>query len=85
MTTRGQHAAPSTPHIGSRRFGRYNRCVHRFFAPLLDPGDDIVMLPREEADHLTRVLRLGVGDRVSVFDGPACRDPSVPLATWRSQ
>src|SRR5437899_10310973 len=43
--------------------------VHRFFAPALDPGDDVVTLPRDEAEHLTRVLRLGVGDTVSVFDG----------------
>ena len=27
------------------------------------------MLPRDEAEHLTRVLRLGAGDTVSVFDG----------------
>src|SRR2546425_9470710 len=43
--------------------------VHRFFAPALDPGDETVTLPREEAEHLTRVLRLGVGDTVAVFDG----------------
>jgi 16S rRNA (uracil1498-N3)-methyltransferase len=43
--------------------------VHRFFAPALDPGDDSVLLPREEAEHLTRVLRLGVGDTIAVFDG----------------
>jgi 16S rRNA (uracil1498-N3)-methyltransferase len=43
--------------------------VHRFFAPALDPGDDIVALPKDEGEHLTRVLRLGVGDTVSVFDG----------------
>jgi 16S rRNA (uracil1498-N3)-methyltransferase len=43
--------------------------VHRFFAPALDPGDDTVALPKDEAEHLTRVLRLGVGDTVSVFDG----------------
>jgi 16S rRNA (uracil1498-N3)-methyltransferase len=43
--------------------------VHRFFAPSLDPGDEAVTLPRDEAEHLTRVLRLGVGDTVSVFDG----------------
>jgi 16S rRNA (uracil1498-N3)-methyltransferase len=43
--------------------------VHRFFAPNLDPGDEVVTLPKEEAEHLTRVLRLGVGDVVSVFDG----------------
>jgi 16S rRNA (uracil1498-N3)-methyltransferase len=43
--------------------------VHRFFAPSMDPGDETVTLPREEAEHLTRVLRLGVGDTVAVFDG----------------
>jgi 16S rRNA (uracil1498-N3)-methyltransferase len=43
--------------------------LHRFFAPALDVGDETVTLPRDEAEHLTRVLRLGVGDTVSVFDG----------------
>jgi 16S rRNA (uracil1498-N3)-methyltransferase len=47
----------------------YNAHVHRFFAPSLDPGDETVTLPREEGEHLTRVLRMGVGDTVSVFDG----------------
>lgn len=43
--------------------------MHRFFAPSLDPGDETAVLPRDEAEHLTRVLRLGPGDNVSVFDG----------------
>jgi 16S rRNA (uracil1498-N3)-methyltransferase len=43
--------------------------VHRFFAPALDPGDDLVALPRDEAEHLTRVLRLSPGDTVALFDG----------------
>jgi 16S rRNA (uracil1498-N3)-methyltransferase len=43
--------------------------MHRFFAPALDAGDDTVALPKDEAEHLRRVLRLGVGDTVSVFDG----------------
>ena len=43
--------------------------MHRFFAPNLDPGDEAVPLPRDEAEHLTRVLRLGQGDTISVFDG----------------
>jgi 16S rRNA (uracil1498-N3)-methyltransferase len=52
-----------------RNLASYNPDVHRFFAPALDPGDDLVTLPREEGEHLTRVLRLGVGDTVAVFDG----------------
>jgi 16S rRNA (uracil1498-N3)-methyltransferase len=48
---------------------RIIRSVHRFFAPSMDPGDESVALPRDEAEHLTRVLRLGVGDTVAVFDG----------------
>jgi 16S rRNA (uracil1498-N3)-methyltransferase len=43
--------------------------VHRFFAPDLNAGDETVVLPRGEAEHLTRVLRIGIGDTVSVFDG----------------
>ena len=43
--------------------------VHRFFAPALDHGDETVALPRDEAEHLTRVLRLSTGDTVAVFDG----------------
>lgn len=35
----------------------------------MDPGDEIVSLPRDEGQHLTKVLRLGVGDTVAVFDG----------------
>ena len=41
----------------------------RFFAPNLGAGTDLVALSREEARHLTRVLRLGAGDTVTVFDG----------------
>ena len=47
----------------------YNSPLHRFFAPALDPGDDLVVLPKDEAEHATRVLRLSAGDEVSVFDG----------------
>jgi 16S rRNA (uracil1498-N3)-methyltransferase len=41
----------------------------RFHAPDLNPRGRVVRLPPEEANHLTRVLRLGVGDQVAVFDG----------------
>jgi 16S rRNA (uracil1498-N3)-methyltransferase len=43
--------------------------VHRFFAPTFDAGDETVVLPKDEAEHPTRVLRLGAGDTVAIFDG----------------
>ena len=41
----------------------------RFHAPALDPSAGEVALSDEESAHLTRVLRLGPGDAVTVFDG----------------
>ena len=41
----------------------------RFYAPDLDADVGHVTLPRDEARHLTRVLRLRAGDEVAVFDG----------------
>jgi len=41
----------------------------RFFAPDLDAAARIARLPSSEAQHLTRVMRLNVGDAVTVFDG----------------
>jgi len=41
----------------------------RSYAPDLDPAADQVVLSAEESHHLTRVLRLGTGDPVAVFDG----------------
>jgi 16S rRNA (uracil1498-N3)-methyltransferase len=35
----------------------------------MDSGDEHVTLPKDEAEHLTRVLRISVGDMVAVFDG----------------
>jgi 16S rRNA (uracil1498-N3)-methyltransferase len=43
--------------------------VHRFFIPSLDFGDEAATLPKDEAEHATRVLRLGAGDAIAVFDG----------------
>jgi 16S rRNA (uracil1498-N3)-methyltransferase len=49
----------------------YNRSVPppRFFAPALTASSRAIVLPAEEAHHLTRVLRLGLDDVVAVFDG----------------
>jgi 16S rRNA (uracil1498-N3)-methyltransferase len=41
----------------------------RFLVPGLGNAGDEAVLPPEESHHLARVLRLGRGDRVVVFDG----------------
>lgn len=41
----------------------------RFYVPDLDPSARAATLPADEARHLTRVLRLGAGDEIAVFDG----------------
>jgi 16S rRNA (uracil1498-N3)-methyltransferase len=41
----------------------------RFYVPDLDATAASAPLPDEEAEHLVRVLRLGIGAEVEVFDG----------------
>jgi 16S rRNA (uracil1498-N3)-methyltransferase len=41
----------------------------RFYVPDLDATAARVALPEDEAEHLARVLRLGTGAEVDVFDG----------------
>lgn len=41
----------------------------RFYAPGAAASGDVVVLPEDEAQHLTRVLRMNVGDAVRVFNG----------------
>lgn len=59
----------------------------RFYVPDLQPGAALAALPAEEAAHLTRVLRLAVGDEVVVFDGRGheCRARVVAAARDRVQ
>ena len=42
--------------------------MHRFYAPAL-ASDAVFELPEDEAQHLSRVLRLRAGDSIAVFDG----------------
>lgn len=55
----------------------------RFYAPGLDPELASVLLPPEEARHLTRVLRLGAGAEVAVFDGRGAEFRAVVEAAVR--
>jgi 16S rRNA (uracil1498-N3)-methyltransferase len=41
----------------------------RFYAPQAHSTGDVVTLPDDEAEHLTRVLRLRRGDSIVVFNG----------------
>jgi 16S rRNA (uracil1498-N3)-methyltransferase len=45
------------------------KTLPRFLVPDLDAAHQEATLPRDEAQHLTRVLRMGVGDELTVFDG----------------
>lgn len=41
----------------------------RFYVPDLDPAGREARLSKDEANHLTRVMRLGLRDEIAVFDG----------------
>jgi 16S rRNA (uracil1498-N3)-methyltransferase len=41
----------------------------RFHAPTLDPDQPLASIAGDEARHLTKVMRLGPGSEVAVFDG----------------
>lgn len=55
----------------------------RFYSPHLDPDLASVILPPEEARYLTRVLRLGAGAEVTVFDGRGAEYRAVVEAAVR--
>ena len=55
----------------------------RFYSPHLDPELASVILPPDEARHLTRVLRLGAGAEVTVFDGRGAEYRAVVEAAVR--
>jgi len=57
---------------------------HRFYAPALADGDETVALAEDDASHLVRVLRLGPGAEVRVFNGSGLeRTARVELAGKR--
>jgi 16S rRNA (uracil1498-N3)-methyltransferase len=55
----------------------------RFFAPAARATGDRVLLPVDEAEHLTRVLRLSTGDRVRIFNGRGAEFEAVVDVTDR--
>jgi 16S rRNA (uracil1498-N3)-methyltransferase len=60
-----------------------HRVSPRFFAPDAQVSGDLVTLPDEEAEHLTRVLRLGTGAAVRVFNGSGDEFESVVEAATK--
>lgn len=55
----------------------------RFFAPEAHNSGDLVTLSDEEARHLTRVLRLGEGAAVRIFNGRGAEFESIVESTVR--
>lgn len=68
-----------------RSRGLYNSGVHaRFLVPgTYRPGDE-VGLPDDEAQHLSRVLRLGSGAEVRVFNGHGDEFTAIVIRTTKS-
>ena len=63
----------------------HNRGVHaRFYAPAAQTTGDVVELPAEEGEHLTRVLRLMTGAEVRVFNGRGLEFDAIVGTTSRS-
>ena len=58
--------------------------VPRFFAPHAAQPGDITALPDDEAQHLTRVLRLRTGATVRVFNGRGAEFDGVVASATRS-
>jgi 16S rRNA (uracil1498-N3)-methyltransferase len=59
--------------------------VHaRFFAPGAYAPGDRIDLPDDEAQHLSRVLRLRIGDTVSIFDGRGHEFTAIVASTTKS-
>ena len=66
----GARAEGWAQHSGPGRGRGYNARVRpRFHAPDLDASAGRGVLGSDEASHLTRVMRLGVGAEIEVFDG----------------
>jgi 16S rRNA (uracil1498-N3)-methyltransferase len=57
----------------------------RFYAPDARATGDEVRLPDDEAQHLTRVLRLGTGDQVCVLDGRGHEFDAVVVEALKSR
>lgn len=55
----------------------------RFFAPAADATGGQIVLPADEAEHLTRVLRLTTGDWVRAFNGRGGEFDAVVVAIDR--
>lgn len=54
---------------GGERRRTIRRVRPRFYLPDMDPASGAGELVEDEASHLTRVLRLGAGAAIDVFDG----------------
>jgi len=55
--------------------------MRRFFVERMEPADDQVRVTSPEADHITRVLRMGPGERLILMDGTGARFQAVIRST----
>ena len=72
MNARADKWIVATPFIAFKTSPAHEytlRVRPRFHVPAMNAMTERVELPEDEAEHLVRVLRLGAGDEVEIFDG----------------
>jgi 16S rRNA (uracil1498-N3)-methyltransferase len=72
LNARADKRSVATPFIAFKTSPAHEytlRVRPRFHVPGVNAAMERVDLPEDEAEHLVRVLRLGAGDEVEIFDG----------------
>ncbi len=82
MRIRDPHAARST---GVLHHSRGGLPVRRFFVEEIEAKDGLCTIGGSEAKHMTRVLRMGRGDRFILMDGKGARFQAIIASAGRRE
>jgi 16S rRNA (uracil1498-N3)-methyltransferase len=59
--------------------------TRRYYVPQLAPRGGLTELPQEEAQHALRVMRIQVGDAITLFDGRGHESAAIVVQTGRQE
>jgi 16S rRNA (uracil1498-N3)-methyltransferase len=59
--------------------------TRRYFVPELPTSGGLVAMPPTEANHATRVMRIQIGDRVTLFDGKGSQSDAIVTQVGRNE